>query len=500
MEVIKSMSSFGIQAEPILVESRLASGLPQTIIIGLASKQVGESKDRLRAAFNAQGFRWPRKRITVNLRPTAQIKTDSALDLAIAVSILINSEQISTDSLPDLNQTVFIGEIALNGSVQPVNYLISKLSAILKSGIKSVVLPASQIDQALNVVGARLSLLPINQLSDICNLTPTSQAASINNNHHRPQTYPDITTIRGQLAAKRAILIAAAGGHNLLMVGPPGIGKTLLARSLAGLLPELNKPEAIKVSQIYEHFNDLAGSLIYAPPVREPHPNISTAKLLGSASKLEPGEISLASYGVLILNELNEFKHGSLEALRQPLEDRYLPLSFSKRLLNYPADFILVATSNPCPCGFYGSKKLCKCSVTEIKKYNNRLSGPLLDRFDLYINIPGVDTFTPESASQDSLVNLKQIVRLARQAQIKRFGCLNSRVSHQEIGDQTLDPSVTSLLNSAAYKLELSQRARDKTIRLARTIADIEQSPIIKVEHISEALQLRPPKLLLPIS
>ena len=484
------MTIFGTAARPVDVECRLSGGLPQTVIVGLPGRTVAEAKDRLRSAFATCQLAWPKRHITLNLLPADLPKNDSGLDLALAAAVLIATGQLP----PSASAGLYLGEIGLDGRLQPVRGLLCKL--IASGGRKPCYLPAEQLGLAKLVPG--LELRPLNTLADLLNsrLQPVkSDRGSAWPAAETPADRPDLADIAGQYRAKRALEIAAAGQHHLFLLGPPGNGKTLLARSLAGLLPALNRQQLLEINQLYG-LTDQAAQLVTASPVREPHHSIRPSGLLGSSQNPLPGELSLAHLGILILNELPEFARASLEALRQPLEDHQLTRRQTGYSANYPADCMVAATANPCACGFFGSERPCRCSPYEVSRYNRRISGPLLDRFDLFVTV-SQPTDSPQPDTLETTDTVKCRVAAARQRQIDRSGCLNGRLTDSGLRRQIqLTTEARHLLTDAASRLGLSSRGVNRCLRVARTIADLAASDQTDVLHLAEALQFRPPALL----
>lgn len=478
MTTAQSMTISGNSIQPVTIECRLSNGLPQTVLVGLAGRTVSEAKDRLRAAFASCHLVWPKRRVTLNLLPADLPKNDSGLDLGLAAAVLMASGQLTDSSRPSL----FLGEIGLDGAVLPVKGLIAKLALASQMHFDKCYLPAEQLKMARALPG--LELWPISHLDDLLN--PDLQPITNQTQHWRPSQpeAPDLGQVAGQYQAKRALEIAAAGQHHLLMVGPPGGGKTLLARCLAGLLPPLSHQQFLEINQLHGLADTT--TVVTAPPVREPHHTIRVNGLLT--------ELNLAHQGVLILNELPEFGHTSLEALRQPLEDHYIVQASQTR----PADSSVVATANPCPCGLLGSDHDCSCTPLEVRRYQRRLSGPLLDRFDLFVSVnqPANQSVLATDAVETSAV-VKRRVTAARQIQLDRAHCLNGRLSDPALRRQLqLTPAARQLMNQAADRLGLSSRGVNRCLRVARTIADLATSPTTEVLHLAEALQFRPPSLL----
>ena len=506
---ITSAAVIGLDAVPITVEVDIAAmGLPSFTIVGLPDKAVEESKERVRAAIKNSGADFPPKRITVNLAPADLPKEGPAYDLPIALGILMASEQLTPSSL---SNSIFLGELSLDGSLRRIWGILPCAIMARDKKFQNIFLPYDNLEEAQVV--DKLKIFPVKSLRQLFDHFATSHLPQVNQKQiptakFKKQKYSniqdgeyDFENIRGQESAKRALEIAAAGGHNILMKGPPGAGKTLMARSFATILPNLTFEESLEVTKIYSVANLLSSDnpIITARPFRSPHHTTSNIGLIGGGNVPRPGEISLAHRGVLFLDEFPEFPRHVLEALRQPMEDGSIVVSRAAGSVRFPSRFTLVAAANPCPCGFFGDEKRnCTCSPGAITRYQKRISGPILDRIDMHISVPMLKSskLTERYQSESSRLIQKR-VQSAREKQLKRFKGLkitsNAEMNNKQLKQFCdLDQQSIVLLKQAITKLSLSARGFHRVIKIARTIADLEDSVKIKSNHIAEALQYRP--------
>lgn len=497
LATIHSAAVLGIDAYPVEIEVNARWGQPAVVIVGLPDAAVKESRDRVKTAIENSGYKFVMGRTTINLAPADIKKEGPSFDLPIAVGLLAVSEQIRSDRLDEF---AMVGELALSGEVRSVNGVLPVALCARAEKRRGLIVPADNAAEAAAVEG--LEVYPVRTLREVAEfvsgareLTPYREDVSALFAEHQ-QYDVDLQDVKGQEHAKRALEVAAAGGHNLLMVGPPGSGKTLLARRLPTILPPLRLEEALETTKIHSIMGLLprGQALVATRPFRAPHHSTSTAGLLGGTANVTPGEISLAHHGVLFLDELPEFHRDVLEALRQPLEEGRVVVSRAAGTMTFPAQFMLVAAMNPCPCGFYGDRQReCRCSPGQITKYRNKISGPLFDRIDLHVEVPAVAYKQLSSdAAGESSATVRDRVRRAREVQYQRAGKLNAQMTPRELKQHCrLDESSQELLKMAMSELGLSARAHDRILKVSRTIADLEGSASIQAHHVSEAIQYR---------
>jgi len=501
-----SGATVGLESVPIEVEVDIASqGLPSFTIVGLPDKAVEESRERVRSALKNSGVDFPTRRITVNLAPADLPKAGPGFDLPIALGILIASGQLK----PDLEKTLVLGELSLDGSLRHTNGILPIALLAKEKKFKNLFLPAINAKEASVIKG--LKIYPLKSLIHL--FYHLMKHEEIKPQPHTPFSKIktsilaefDMADVQGQEHAKRALEIAATGGHNVFMKGVPGAGKTMLARALPGILPDLTEDEAMEVTKIYSVTGNLppGESVIKHRPFRAPHHTTSRIGLIGGGTRPMPGEISLAHRGILFLDEFPEFPRHVLEALRQPMEDGVVTISRAAGQVTYPAKFILVAASNPCPCGYYGDpKRQCRCLPGQISRYQKRVSGPIIDRIDLHLEVPAVKVEKLTSESTDQLIRetsktIKKRVQRARNLQTKRFLKAklksNAEMSTREVKKFcSLSNECLALLRQAVSQMNLSARAYYRVIKVSRTIADLVGEKKIVPSHIAEALQYRP--------
>ena len=498
---VLSSALMGIDAYIVKVEIDISDGLPAFATVGLPDNAVKESRERVTAAIKNSGFYFPSSRITANLAPADVRKEGSAFDLPMAVGVIAATGQVRTDFI---EHTLMLGELALDGSVRSVHGCLPVAVAAKENQYKGVILPKSNAKEAAIVDG--LDIYPVESLReavDFLNADQTIQPFEYNIQDAFDQFAEytiDFSDVKGQEHVKRAIEVATSGGHNLIMIGPPGSGKTMVARRIPTILPDMTLEEALETTKIHSIVGMLHGDvpLIATRPCRSPHHTISDAGLIGGGRYPRPGEVSLSHNGVLFLDELPEFRKNVLEAMRQPLEDLQVTISRAAASYTYPANFMLVASMNPCPCGFFGDPtRNCRCTPTQIQSYVSRISGPLLDRIDLQVEVPAVkykdlsSDFTGEASTA-----IRKRVQAARGIQQERFSdtkiFCNANMETRHIREYCkMQPDAQELLRVAITQLGLSARAYDRVLKVARTIADLAESPTIEAEHTSEAIQYR---------
>lgn len=491
LALVHSRAQVGVTAPAVSVETHLANGLPTLTLVGLPETTVKESKDRVRSAIVNSGLDYPARRITQSLAPADLPKDGGRYDLAIALGILAANGQVPVATLNDIE---CLGELALSGALRSVQGVLPAALAARDAG-RAIVVPRENAEEASLAGG--LVVFAVGHLRELVGhlsgQSPLSPYVA-NGLLLQSRPYPDLSEVQGQLAAKRALLIAAAGAHNLLFTGPPGTGKTLLASRLPGLLPPLDEHEALEVAAIQSVSGHKPLTSWPQRPFRHPHHSASGPALVGGGSRPQPGEITLAHHGVLFLDELPEFERRVLEVLREPLESGEIVVARAKDRVRFPARFQLVAAMNPCPCGYLGDPTgRCRCSTDQVQRYRNKLSGPLLDRIDLHLTVARESTVLTDQPSGESSASVAKVVAGARELQQKRQGCANAFLDLTSLRRYCALSSIDQAwLESACERLTLSLRAAHRLLKVARTLADLEQVEAITRTHLAEALQYRP--------
>ncbi|WP_157148097.1 YifB family Mg chelatase-like AAA ATPase [Brachyspira pilosicoli] len=499
---IYSEALYGIEGIPITIEVNISEGLPKFDVVGLPDQAVNEAKERVIAAINNSDRFFPPKRITINLAPADIKKSGSMYDLAFALGILSSSAQLFFSDF--MNNTIILGELALDGSVREVKGIFSMLLNAKELGIKNAIIPFNNMEEANIIEG--LNLYPVKTLKEAMDVSEGKKEAIISKGNFNftsdNNETVDFSEVKGQEYAKRAAMIAAAGGHNFIMIGSPGCGKTLIAKRIPTILPPLTFEEAIEVTKIYSSYGLLSKNMpiVKKRPFRIPHHTSSHVSLVGGGRNIKAGEITLAHNGVLFLDEFVEFQSSALQTLREPMEEKTITISRANGSISFPANFTLVAAMNPCPCGYYGDEKhTCRCSEMARKKYIAKLSGPILDRIDISIEVRGIDYDKMISkADGESSSSMRKIVTDARKIQEKRFRENGLKIfSNSSMGIKDiekfciLDSKAKNILNMAMQKFSMSARSYNKILKVSRTIADIENKEVIEISHITEALQYR---------